>query len=571
MPPPGHKLRFGPFELDPTALELRKLDRRIRIRPQACKLLVLLVRHTGEVVSREELRRHLWNEETFVDFDHSLNFCIRQIRSALGENADAPRYIETVPRVGYRFAATARPAVHSIAILPFRNTNCDPEVEYLSDGMTESLIRQLAVVPGLQVMARSTVFRFKKKHLNPIETGRKLCVGAVVTGGVLEREGKIEVTIELVDVDSGAQLWGGHYIRPFRDIVQLQSEIPAEISEKLNFRLSGEQRKRAGTRSTEDPEAYRWYLRGRYSWNKRMFEPAIQHFRRSLDADPLFALAYAGLADCYGIMGFYGYLPPRESWPKAKAAALKGLEIDADISEAHAALGFANLFYDWDPSAGAVACRRAIGLNPNNHTAYQYYSCSLIAIQEHQEAIECMEKGRDLDPLSAWSQTGVAFSYYFARDYNRAEQEARKALELDPDLAESRRWLGISLVQLGRHREAIPELRAAVEGLGDTPAALGSLSRAYGCAGMLPEVQKIIDQLQAVAATKKVAAASLAVAHLSIGNKDAALDWLARAVDNRSSWLIVLDAEPWWDPLRSDPRFQEIRKQIGIAGVTGDP
>ena len=565
MPPSSSaKLRFGPYELDPLALELRKLDRRIRIRPQACKILAFLISRPGEVVTREELRRHLWSDEMFVDFEHSLNFCIRQIRSALGESADAPNYIETLPRVGYRFLASSKPTVHSIAVLPFQNSGSEPDIEYLSDGITESIIRQVALIPGIQVMARSTVFRFKKKDSKPLEVGRKLGVGAVVTGTVVERHGQIDVAVELVEVATGAQLWGARYQRPSNEMVLIQGEIPTEISKKLHFSLNRVEQKRVAATWTDNAEAYRSYLRGRHFWNKRQFEPAVQQFRLALDQDPLFALAYAGLADCFGIMGFYGYLPPSDSWPKAKAAALKGLEIDAEVSEAHASLGFAKLFYDWDLIGSRESCRHALDLSPNNHIAYQYLSCCLTAVREHAGAIELMERARELDPLSAWSQTAVAFAYYFSGHFARSVEESRKALELDPGLPEAHRWLGVSLVQLGQYEEAIAELRIAATSLGETPAALGSLSRAYGRAGMTSEVEEIIQQLRGIATRKKVAAASLAVAYSSVGKQDEALDWLSRAVDNRSSWLAMLDAEPWWDPLRGDPRFEQIRLRIGL-------
>ena len=565
MPPPSSaKLRFGPYELDPLALELRKLDRRIRIRPQACKILAFLISRRGEVVTREELRRHLWSDETFVDFEHSLNFCIRQIRSALGESADAPNYIETLPRVGYRFLASSKPTVHSIAVLPFLNSGSEPDIEYLSDGITENIIRQVALIPGIQVMARSTVFRFKKKDSNPLEVGRKLGVGAVVTGTVVERHGQVDVAVELVEVETGAQLWGARYQRPSDEMVLIQGEIPTEISKKLHFSLNRVEQKRVAGTWTDNAEAYRSYLRGRHFWNKRQFEPAVQQFRLALDQDPLFALAYAGLADCFGSMGFYGYLPPSDSWPKAKAAALKGLEIDAEVSEAHASIGFTKLFYDWDLIGSRESCRHALELSPNNHIAYQYLSCCLIAAREHAGAIELMERAREIDPLSAWSQTAVAFAYYFSGHFVRSVEESRKALELDPGLPEAHRWLGISLVQLGLYEEAIAELRIAATSLGETPAALGSLSRAYGRAGMTSEVEEIIQQLRGIATRKKVAAASLAVAYSSVGKQDEALDWLSRAVDNRSSWLIMLDVEPWWDPLRGDPRFEQIRVRIGL-------
>jgi TolB-like protein/tetratricopeptide (TPR) repeat protein len=558
-------IRFGPFELDAASWELRRLDRRIKIRPQACKVLALLVNRSGQVVSRDELCQHVWAKDTFVDFEHSLNFCVRQIRKALGESAGSPRYLETIPRRGYRFTAVATHDFHSLAILPFENVSGDPSLDYLSDGITESLIRQLAQLPGLQVIGRTTVFRFKGRKLQPEAVGRRLGVGAVLTGRLLQRDGRLLIDADLIDVNGGLHLWGEHYDRSGKDVVIVQQEISRGVSTKLCPHVSGSLRNRVKNWGTNRVEAYHSYLRGRHFANKsggQGFHKGIQYFAEAIDNDPTYGLAYAGLADCYGYLGFYGYIPPRESFPKARAAASRALQIDDTLAEGHSSLGLVELFYDWNPEAAYARCLHAIELNPSYPPTYLHAAGCLIAMMRSAEASAMMAKAQVLDPLAVWVHTVAGLIAYLGRDYDRACRELQRALELEPQTGEAHRALGITYLQMDQTSRAITELEAARALLGETQTALGSLGRAYGCGRMMEEAEQILVQLKAVSAQQSVAAASTAAVYVGLGQHEQALDWLERAVQNRSSWLVWLNAEPWWDPLRDHPRFQSIRDRI---------
>jgi TolB-like protein/Flp pilus assembly protein TadD len=558
-------IRFGPFELNTASLELRRLDRRVKIRPQACKVLALLVERSGHVVTRDELRRHIWATDTFVDFDHSLNFCIRQIRRALGENAKKQRYLETMPRRGYRFTAAHAAEFHSLAVLPFENVAGDAELDYLTEGITESLIRQLAQVPKLQVIARTTGFRFKGRDIRPEAVGRRLGVGAVLTGRVLQRDGRLSIAAELIDVSSGLHLWGEEYERASSDVVRLQQEISGEISAKLRMRVSGRVRSRVSNWGTSDVQAYHLYLRGRHFANMSFgggFRRGIESFGQAIELDPTYSLAHAGMADCYGYLGFYGYIAPAEAWPKAKAAAMKALEIDERLAEGHASLGLVNLCYDWDPEGGYARCLRAIELNPSYPSAYTHAGGCLIAMGRSEEAIRMIEKAQMLDPLSVWVHTVAGLYAYLGRNYAQAIEVLQKALELDAQSGEARRALGITYIQLNEIPRAIEELEAACRLLGDTHVALASLGRAYGRAGKIEQAERLLEQIKAASERKAVAGASAAAICVALGRHDEAMDYLETAVRNRSSWLVWLEAEPWWDDLRHHARFQGLRERI---------
>lgn len=569
--PSAELIRFGPFSLDVSSWELRRLDRRVKIRPQACIALAYLISRSGEVVTREELCRHLWKDGTFVDFEHSLNFCIRQIRKALGEHASSPQYLETIPRRGYRFNPSSGSDFRSLAILPFENRSGDAKLEYLSDGITESLIRQLAQLPNLRVMGRTTVFRFKGGKLRPEEIGRRLGVGAVLAGRVEQREGRLSIAADLIDVQSGLHLWGEHYDRSAEDVVLVQQEICGEICGKLRPHISGRLRDRVSDWGTTDIEAYHLYLRGRHFMNRSFgdgFHKVIQYFRQAIERDPVYALPYAAMADCYGHLGFYGVVPPKESWPRAKAAAAKALEIDDELAEGYASMAIAELFYHFDPEAGYKKCCRAMELNPSYQWAYFYAAACLLAKCLVDEAAALAEKAQQLDPLSALMHTMAGLILSLGRHYKRAETALLNALELEPQSGEARRALGITYIQLGHLPEAIRELERARVLLGDTPPALGSLGRAYGRAGRVGETKELIEQMKIRASQRPVAAASIAAAYVALGSNDLALDWLEKAADNRSSWLVWSGIEPWWDPLRNHPRFQDLLDRLNLRQYT---
>ncbi len=355
--------RFGAFEADLRAGELRKNGLKVKLQEKPFQVLAALLECPGETVSRGELRAKLWPADTFVDFDHSLNTAVNKLRAALGDSAGRPRFVETLGRRGYRFAAPvvsmgatsrrSQPAapIESLAVLPFENGSGDPEAEYLSDGITESIINSMSQLPRLQVMARSRVFRYKGRGLDPQAAGRELNVRAVLTGRVVQRGDTLTIRAELMDVAEGWHLWGQQYNRRSADILVLEEEIARKISEKLRLKLTGEQKKQLGRRSTGNPEAYHAYLKGRYYGNQSTAEGlrrSIEYFQKAVESDPDYALAYAGLAECYSVLGVFGLLPPREVIPQVKTAAARALAADDGLAEAHTFLAVAGLFYDWD-------------------------------------------------------------------------------------------------------------------------------------------------------------------------------------------------------------------------------
>jgi TolB-like protein/Flp pilus assembly protein TadD len=482
----------------------------------------------------------------------------------LGEVAKKPKLLETIPRRGYRLLIERTDSLPSIAVLPFQNTAQDAELDYLTDGITESLIRQLALISQLQVIARSTVFKFKGKG-DPVITGRKLGVSMVLTGRILRNGTRLVIDADLIEIRTGLHLWGQQYDRSTEDILAVQLDISSEVTKRLRLKISAKERGRVINSGTKVVEAYRSYLRGRYFWNKwawNGYTKALECFRQAIDADPLYALAYSGLADAYSALGFYGHLPPTESWPRARSAALQALEIDNSSAEAHAALAAVKLFFDWDPEGAQHSCLESSALNPNYPIAYQFRACCLAATAQHTDAIAEAAKAQELDPLSTFAQGFVGNICYFAREYDRAVKELNKALELDPQFGEARRLLGITYIQQGRLNDAVQELEMAVPLLGSSQAALASLGRAYAKLGRLEETEQILSRLKGLAAERRVAAASMAVVYVGLEDYEQAMDWLGRAVENRSSWLVLAKVEPWWDPLRPFPRFEALCRKI---------
>ncbi len=439
-------VRFGVFEFDLRSGELHKQGRRIRLEGQPVQVLIKLLERPGELIAREELQKELWPSDTFVNFEQSLNAAVKRLRQALGDSPANPRFVETLARRGYRFIApvsglaesTSLPAspattVRSLAVLPFGNTDGDPETEYLADGITESIINQLSHLPIMRVMSRSTVFRYKDKSLDPRAVGRKLNVDAVLLGRVLQRGDALLVVAELVDVQNGWQLWGEQYNRRMADILAVEEEMAREISEKLRLRLTGEDRSRLAKRYTQSSEAYQDYLRGRYHWNRLSEEglkKGIEYFERAIHRDPNYALAYAGLADSYGLLGFFGLASAAAVMPKAKEAARRAIEIDDGLAEAHASLAGIFKIYDWDWAASEREYKRAIELDPNYATAHRMYAAFLAAVGRADEAMRESRLALQLDPFSLVISMEIAWNCYMARDYRRAAEEALRTIEL---------------------------------------------------------------------------------------------------------------------------------------------
>ncbi len=459
--------------------------------------------------------------------------------------------------------------IDSLAVLPFANASRDSSTEYLSDGITESLINSLSQLPQLRVMARTTVFRYKGQQADPQKLGHDLNVRAVLTGKVSQRGDTLIIQADLVDTADGSQLWGEQYNRKLADILAVQEEISKEISEKLRLKLTGEQKIRLAKQHTGNTEAYQLYLKGRYYSAKVTEEghkKALDYFNQAIEKDSSYALAYAGIAHAYyGLSNLY--LPPREAMPKAKQAATKALELDATLAEAHTSLALVKTFYEWEWPAAESEFRRAIELNPGYATAHEWYGWYLALMGRHNESIAELKRAEQLDPLSLSISWSRGFSFYMARQYEPAIEQLGRTLEMDPNLGVAHMMLGGSYLEMKMYKQAIAEAQKA-RLLDDSPTMLAVLGIFYAVSGNKGEAEKVLEQLKELKQLSKrrfVPSAETAIIYAALGKKDQAFEWLDRAYEDRSERLSWLKVDPELDSLRSDPRFAELMRRMRLA------
>jgi len=570
---PAKTIRCGAFEFDLKAFELRKNGLRLKLSEQPFQILAILLEKPGEIITRDELRERLWPGDTFVDFDHGLNNAVMRLREVLGDSSDHPRFIETLPRRGYRFiaaieeirpvaalqtggtrqldgsnnsevtqivastvpivredpqpntigrrwlilqrisflvagllvfAAASGIALHyvrgmesgkinpahnmSLVVLPLENLTGDKEQDYFADGMTDDLTANLAKIRSLRVISRSTAMAYKGTRKPLSEIARELRVDAVVEGTVLRAGDRVRITAELVQVSTDHHLWADTYESPIGDVLALQNRVSSAIVDEIRINLSPEDKQRLAKTPSVSPEAYEDYLKGRYYWNRRSgegFTRAIGYFEDATRKDPQYALAYAGLADCYGIIGatIYGTVPTSEAAPKAKAAAIRALEIDPSLAEAETSLATAKFNYDWDWAGASEGFKRAIELDPKYATAYQRYSLYSIAMGRFDESFEQIKHARDLDPLSISINSSFGWRLYLARQYDRSIAQLRGTLDMDPTYEWAHLILGQAFEQKGQYNLALAELQKAVELSHNTPLMVSALAHAYALSG----------------------------------------------------------------------------------------
>jgi len=455
--------------------------------------------------------------------------------------------------------------IDSVAVLPFVNASADPDNEYLSDGITESVINNLSQLPNLRVMARSTAFRYKGKETDPRKVGQDLGVGAVLSGRLLQRGDIVVVQAELMDVAKGSQLWGGQYNRKAGDVFALQEDLSKEISEKLQLRLTVEEKQRLMKRYTGDAEAYRLYLKGRYFWNKWTPQEslkAIEYFQQATDKEPGYALPYAGLADTYVSQAWFGELPPREVAPKAKAAALKAIELDDRLAEAHVSLAFTIFLYDWDWPGAKKEFERALELNPAYPNAHSWYSFYLAALGRSEEALAEAKRALDLDPASPGANQNMALQLYYAKRFDEAIEQFRKALEMDYRDA----YVGLGLVYAakGMYREALPEFEKYSELDRGTARSIAYLGYTHARLNERNQALRALDELRAMSKQRYVSPASFCLVYTGLGQRDQAFEWLEKAYQERSRYIPLLKTGSILDPLRPDPRFADLLERVGL-------
>lgn len=574
--------RVGTWLVQPQLNSVSQNGVSARLEPKAMQVLTRLAERAGEVVPKERLLRAVWGD-AFVTED-VLTRSISALRRAFCESAQQPRFIQTIPKGGYRLIAPVEwigrePDVDSVAVLPFVNASGDPELDYLSEGITDSITHSLTQLPQLRVMARSTAFRYKGREGDAQQVGKELGVRSVLTGRVVRRGEALVVRAELVDVAHGWQLWADQYVRQRADILKLEDEIARKISATLRLRLTGEQEAHLARRPTADHEAYHLYLKGRYLWNRRndaSLKKAVEFFERAVTRDPHYALAYVGLADSYALLACqvaYGALDPQEAYPKATAAARKALDFDDGLAEAHASLGNLLASYHWDWTAAELEFRRAIELNPRYATAHHWYAEMLSYVKRLDEAFEEIHLALELDPLSLAINTDAAWILYCARQYDAAVEQLEKVLDLEPEFLPARTLLAVTYEMMGRQGAARGEFQVALRLF--RQAAVPVAMRGYVLAtGEEDERRKGWQELhglgEACSPNRRVLrygdvpACCLAAYYIHSGETVLALDYLEKAFAERSNWLAYLAVDPIFDCLRAEPRFQDLVRRVGL-------
>jgi TolB-like protein len=541
-------LRFGEFEADLQASCLFKRGVKIKLRHQMGAALYVLLERAGEVVTREELRQKLWPGDVIVDFENALNSIIARLRRVLGDSVEHPRYIETLPKRGYRFLApvTAKePAKknreNSIAVLPFADLSHQKDQDYFCDGLAEELISSLSHIQSLRVAARTSAFSFKGKDLDIRKIGKELNVQAILTGSVRKAGETLRITAELVGAGDGFQLWSEKYDRKAADVFAVQDEISLEIVEALQLKLLKGEKIKILKRATRNQDAHNLYLKGRYFWNRRNegdLKKAIECYDEAIQADPGYSLPYLGIADYFIMMGLWNYLPPETARPRAKEALDKALAIDDQLGEAYTSLGYFQCLFDWDWPAAEKNLKRGIALNPRNSWAHAWYGCYLFGRSQFQEACVELKTALNREPLSPIinALAGIVFSL---TDYGEGKKQMARAIEMEPNLALANFWMGwILMYPKTVDEKAAGYLRTAVD-LGHIWA-LGWLGCCYGRLGRKKEALEILRQLDELARERYISPLQKSAVFSGLGMSGQALEMLEMACLQKEPILALL-------------------------------
>lgn len=625
LPGQPRVVKFGIFEVDLQSGEVRKAGMRQKLAGQPFQVLQALLEHPQEIVTREQLRQCLWPDNTFVDYDLALKKAVNRLREVLGDSPDNPRFIETIPRHGYRFigsveaptrpepvSRTTIPAsrrkawtlpiglglavvasliiglnadklrtrifaksrsleIHSIAVLPLENMSKDPNQDYFSDGMTDALTTELAQIGSLRVISRTSATQFKGTKDTLPEIGRKLNVDAIVEGSVTRSENRVRITAQLIDSQTDRHLWARTYERDLRDVLQMQDEVARDIAEEIRVKVTPEERTRLANARPVDPAAHDAYLRGRYFWNRRSeaeLHKAKDYFEQAIAADPGYAPAYSGLADTYFYLSYaWGHMPPLEGMPLARAAALKAIELDDSAGEGHASLGVVKFSYDWDFVGAEQDLKRAVTLSPNFSNAHHAYAVLLGVLQRPDESIVEIRKAAEVDPLSIPVRNMLAAKLATYNGCDESLKEDRRTLELDPNATHLSmlhdRMAGCYRAK-GMEKEYLEEWTKARIANGATPQEIEDFHKTYATSGRDAVLRK---DLQAKLARWEKDhwhrdGWEIAIAYADLGENDQAFAWIDKLIQLRSTTLFWLyDGN---NPLRKDPRFADVRRKMGV-------
>lgn len=658
----NHIYEFGEFRMETAERLLLGKEGPIPLTPKAFDTLLILVQQSGHLIEKDDLMQQVWPDTTVEEANLARN--VWALRRVLGDDHGKHRYIETVPKRGYRFIApvkefpsqsiellvqrrlrahivtteeesadlsaaqteaivhTSAPnplaqfsaltqapvarltsrnrgiaivgivcviiglgiaaaaivrrnanrapthtAIDSLAVMPFVNASDNPDLEYLSDGITENIINRISLAAHLKMIAHNSVFRYKGKQIDAQKVGHELGVQAILLGRVVQHGDDLSVSAELVNVGDGSHIWGEHYDRKATDLLFLQEDLAKDIANGLRLQFDSEEQTQSRKSCTDNVEAYQLYLKGRYFWNKRTetgLRKGIEYFQQAIEQDPNYALAYAGLADSYIIMANWRYAPPGHSYAKAKAAALRALELDNRLPEALTSLAYTTLLYERDWKTSESRFQQALALNPNYASAHHFYSICLMTSGRQSEALAEITRAQDLDPLSLIITSVHGWIYYQGRNFDRAVYQYTKTLEMDPKYVPALLDLGATYLRKGEYSKAISQFEEAKTAGGETGRILADLAQAYALSGRRSEALGILSQLERPSAPAFVSTWDLALVHTALGNKARAIELLEKAADERVGWIILLGVDPAFDRLQSEPRFAKLKQRVGI-------
>ena len=570
--PSPPRTRFGSFELDLASGELFKDGRKVALPPKAFEVLRALLERPGQVITREELRGRLWAADTFVEFDDSLNHAVKKLRQALGDSAEDPEFIETLPRYGYRLIASSarapepEPRIRSLAMLPLANLSDDPQQEYFADGMTDALITDVSTIRAVKVISRTSVMQYKgaKKPLPQI--ARELRVDGVIEGTVQRSNRQVRITVQLIHATTETHLWAGSYERDFRDVLTLQGEVARAVAREIKAALTPEEATRLVSARPASPEAYEAYLKGQFHWYKLSpghLDRALSYFQSALEEDPNYALAHVGIGNVWLVRADAGFMLPVEAFPKARAAVLKALELDEALAEGHIALANITTLYDLDWPAGEREFRRAIELNPNSADGHFAYADILISMKRPEEWAVEMQRVLDLDPLNPFFQCFYGWHLVYLHQCDDAILHFREALAADPSFSSARMGLWGAHYRKGMHEDALAEARKFFAVLGDREVE-DALRRGYAEGGYSRAMHFGAEMLAKRSRRCHVPGVRIARLYAHAGENDQAMEWLQRAFEQRETPLIHLSVAWDWDVLRDDPRFRDLLRRVGL-------
>ncbi len=563
---------FGDYELDRRTLELRESGRKIKLAPQPARVLRLLASRPGKLVTRDEIRREIWGEGTFVDFERNLNYCMNCIRDALRDTAQSPRYIETLPRRGYRFIAPVESQrlfeEPTLAVLPFANLNGDPDKEYFADGITDVLITELARIKLVRVISRQSVLHLKGSSRKLDEIAGDLGVDGIVEGAVLYEGNRVRVTVQLILTEPERHAWAQSYDCDMSAVLFTQREAARAIAASVVNALRPANTAIPAPVSTRpmDPEITEAFLKACNEFEKMSAEgigKALQYFRKMTLEAPDFALGLAWHSACLFMLGYWGHAPILEVYPGAKHLALQAVAADDSLGEAHLVLAWMNLLLDWDMDGAMREGRRAIELSPSDPKAHLFYGMLLCFVGRHSESMAKVHYALKLDPMSLLSNQNAAWIFSHMDQQGRAEEQARRTIERFPDALQPYMVLGWSAWYQGRVEEAVTVLEKAVSHSRDA-FPLAYLGHVYGRLGRTDEARRLFREIDELRAQGHASPIAFAVIYAGLGDIDAAFDWLETAYRLRDGYLFWLPGAPGLDPLRSDPRFAPLVHRIGV-------